>query len=202
MIVNRLREWRERRGLSLDELAEKVGSSRTTVHRLEKQTDAAIHELIVPIAAALNVRFVDLFADAPVDSVPLSLPGATAIRFAPPPGHRLNHASLGPDEAFYQLLTDDLSEIGLYRGDIAIVVTSAAEIANVMTGDAVIASLAGDHGDPILVHRQFLSPHLLVANGPAGGAVNLHVVRDGVTILGIVRGRHGELRLAQRHERM
>jgi len=201
MIRNRLREWRERRGLSIEAVAERVGSSRTTVHRLETQADAAIHPLVDSIARELGVRFVDLFSDEPADGVEIPLPGQSAIPFMPTPDHFLGTARLGQAEAMFQLLTDDLSEVGLYRGDVVIIEKLPNVQAVAFTGDAVIAQLADESIGPIFVHRQFVAPQLLVANGTMETSRNLHLSRDSVTLLGIVRQRIGAMRIAQRAEK-
>lgn len=194
MIVNRIREWRQRRGLSLDDLAAKVGTTRTTMQRLEVQPDAALHNLLEPLAQALGVRFAELFTEAEPDGLPFALPNQSAAPFDPPKGHDLHGLRLGPDQAMFVLLTDDLAEIGIYRGDVAIVDAAAESLAQVATGDAVIALLVDENRAQIFIARQFVAPHLLVANGPAPSPAPLHVVRDQVKIVGVIRRRFGDLR--------
>ncbi len=201
MIRNRLHEWRERRGISMEALAQRVGTSRTTIHRLETTSDGAIHALVPVICRELGIRFSDLFSDEMDDGVEIPLPGQSAIRFTPPEGHMLSNAPLGPNENIFQLLTDDLAEIGLYRGDLVISESRPNLAAVAMTGDAVVAQLVNESQTPIFIHRQFVGPQLLIPNGPDASVRNLHLTRDSVTLVGIVRQRVGALRIAQRAER-
>jgi Zn-dependent peptidase ImmA (M78 family)/DNA-binding XRE family transcriptional regulator len=55
MTLTRLREAREARGLSLDELAERIGTSRQLVHRYEHGKVTPRPETFIRICAALNV---------------------------------------------------------------------------------------------------------------------------------------------------
>lgn len=55
MTLDRLREAREARGLSLDELAERIGTSRQLIHRYERGKVTPRPETFIRICAALNV---------------------------------------------------------------------------------------------------------------------------------------------------
>jgi transcriptional regulator with XRE-family HTH domain len=55
MMVLRLKEWRERRALTQDELAEKAGVSRGTVNRIE-QGHEAFPPTVRKLAQALGVE--------------------------------------------------------------------------------------------------------------------------------------------------
>lgn len=193
MIVNRLREWRERRGLSLDLLCERVGASRTTIHRLETQPGQAIHPLVEKIAAELGVRFSDLFSDPPDDGLPLSGGDESAVPFSPPAGHILANARISSDRKLFQLLDESLSEIGLYRGDVVVAELHADVLAIAQSGAAVIGRLSSS-SDDVFVHRQFVAPQLLVTNGSITGAPNLHVTRDAVQVIGLIKDRFGATR--------
>jgi len=65
--LNRLREAREARGLSLDELASRVGTSRQLLHRYESLKGAPRPELMIRLCAALNVRPGFFTLPSPVD---------------------------------------------------------------------------------------------------------------------------------------
>ena len=55
----RLREWRERRGLSVRELAEKAGVGFSTVHRIEVGRMSPTIALLEKLAKALRVDVQD-----------------------------------------------------------------------------------------------------------------------------------------------
>jgi transcriptional regulator with XRE-family HTH domain len=61
-----LRQWRERRGLSLHKLAEKAGVSYVTIVRIEQGRMSPTVTLLEKLAAALEVSVRELF---PVERV-------------------------------------------------------------------------------------------------------------------------------------
>jgi transcriptional regulator with XRE-family HTH domain len=56
----RLREWRERRGLSLRVLADRAGVSHVTILRIEAGTVSPTVDMLVRLAKALGVEARDL----------------------------------------------------------------------------------------------------------------------------------------------
>ena len=56
-----LREWRERRGLSLRDLAERAGVSFVTVSRIENDRLSPTVQLLEKLAKALNIGVRDFF---------------------------------------------------------------------------------------------------------------------------------------------
>jgi len=57
----RLREWRERRGYSIQTLADRAGISRMTVFRIESQRVSPTVAILEKLARALNIRIGDFF---------------------------------------------------------------------------------------------------------------------------------------------
>jgi transcriptional regulator with XRE-family HTH domain len=57
----RLREWRERRGLSLRGLAERAGVSFVTVYRIEAGTISPTVAMLEKLAKALEIDLADFF---------------------------------------------------------------------------------------------------------------------------------------------
>jgi transcriptional regulator with XRE-family HTH domain len=57
----RLREWRERRGYSVRELAARAGVGFGTVHRIEKDRMSPTVALLEKLAKALGIDVRDLF---------------------------------------------------------------------------------------------------------------------------------------------
>lgn len=72
-MVNRVKEWRERRGLSQEKLAKRVkpATSGAQIHRLENDDRKLTVDWLRRLAAALDCRTWDLFE--PPDQVPSSL---------------------------------------------------------------------------------------------------------------------------------
>lgn len=62
--MQRLREWREKRALTQDQLAEKAGVSRATIIRLERGY-SAVPPTLRKLADALNVDPAELLEDQP-----------------------------------------------------------------------------------------------------------------------------------------
>jgi transcriptional regulator with XRE-family HTH domain len=63
----RVREWRERRGLSYRQLATRAGIALSTLYRVESGSASPTVAMLERLAAALNVRVVDFF---PTESNP------------------------------------------------------------------------------------------------------------------------------------
>lgn len=66
-MANRIRQLRLERGMTLEELAEMVGTSLQQISRLELSDRRLSEKWIRPIAQALGVSPGDLLADAPPD---------------------------------------------------------------------------------------------------------------------------------------
>lgn len=64
-MANRIREWRRRRGLSMQRLAEKIGTSRQQIHKLERGERRLSEDWLRRIAAPLGCLPADLLADDP-----------------------------------------------------------------------------------------------------------------------------------------
>ena len=57
----RLREWRERRGLSMRALAQRAGGSYVTIARIESGAMSPTVALLERLARALDIHITDLF---------------------------------------------------------------------------------------------------------------------------------------------
>lgn len=67
----RIREFRKLRGLTLKELADKIGTTPQTVQRLETANMTVSTDWLEKIAAALNVEPADLIARSPGREIPV-----------------------------------------------------------------------------------------------------------------------------------
>lgn len=62
MIKNRLKAFREERGISQEELSEKTGLSRTTISKIENNEEAVVStKTIAKIAEFFNVQPSEIF---------------------------------------------------------------------------------------------------------------------------------------------
>lgn len=168
MIVNRIRELRKaQKGLTLEKLAAQVNSTTTTIQRLEKGEVDLVHELLEPIARVFGVDWLDLVTPPRAPAMPRELAGLaeSAAPFKPPPQHTLKSARLADHEALFEVKSNDLEKLGLYRGDVLIFDVSAKAVRQVATGDVVVAQVYGPGlTDAVTVLRQFVAPSLLVTN--------------------------------------
>ena len=62
-IPNRLREWRKARGLTLDQLAERLGTTNQTLSRYERGERSLTIDLLLQIAPHLDCKPADLLPD-------------------------------------------------------------------------------------------------------------------------------------------
>ena len=63
-MANKLKEIRERKGLSVSELARAANITRQTIHRLESDLDSSANtKTLISIAKALDVKVTDFFMD-------------------------------------------------------------------------------------------------------------------------------------------
>lgn len=62
-----IREWREHRGLTQEQLAERIGASGATVSRIEKGDAPYTQDALEAIAYALQCEVVDLLIRNPAD---------------------------------------------------------------------------------------------------------------------------------------
>ena len=67
--VPRLKRWRERRTLTMEELARRAGVGRATIYRIEHGADAQL-STVRKLATALDVDPVELLGDEPERSRP------------------------------------------------------------------------------------------------------------------------------------
>jgi transcriptional regulator with XRE-family HTH domain len=74
MKVYRLRELREKQGLTQEELAQRAQLTRTTVWRIENDQIGARIPVIRRLARALKVKYIDLISDPDAASTPATPP--------------------------------------------------------------------------------------------------------------------------------
>jgi transcriptional regulator with XRE-family HTH domain len=158
MIVNRIKELRTARKITLQQMADAVGSSVATVQRVEKGGVDLVHELVEPIAAVLGVPWYELLCE-PVGTANAPGLSESAAPFAPDHGHALARMPLGATEAMFIAQSDTLDAIGIKAGDVIICDVGRDAVRNVATGDVVVAQLYGsDLTTATTVLMQFVAP--------------------------------------------
>ena len=205
---NRIREWRERRGLSQAQLAERMGLHQQAVHRLESGQHELKAQHLKAYARALGVRPIDILPRDMVDAPPGAggglfemdegwegLPANDRVRRRKPaPKPETASVSTLPralgmaPEALerlhvWTLDSPALEGAGLRRGDVLLVDRDRTPA----PGDIVCAALLGA-GRSQTVFRLYQPPFLLTANLDETLRDPLLIDRARVRIDGVVCG--------------
>jgi transcriptional regulator with XRE-family HTH domain len=184
--MNRLREIREARGLTQEQVADKLGTTATHISRLENERSQLTHHWMVKFAELYRVRPADLIANVvvaeveqEVEPMPLTDPVAAAIAMR---GMRV-----------YRVIGSSVEDAGIRRGDTITVDESEGAIAGIAGLDVVLVEIGKDRAR---VLRQWVPPGMLVTNRVSAGA-NLAITMGDLTvspeIIGVViRPRAGD----------
>lgn len=156
--TNRIRELRELAGLSMDELAERLGTSRQQVSKHEHGQRRLTIQWLQRYAMALGVTPADIMA-APDLADPRSEVEPATIEGM----QQLSRAIASRGLALYRVLKSRLTDIGIADGAMLTVDSTAAAIAAARAGDAVVVRLVDTE---ILLLRQYVPPNLLVTHEP------------------------------------
>jgi transcriptional regulator with XRE-family HTH domain len=179
--MNRIKEIRERQGLSQAKLGALVGTSQAEISRLENEERELTESWMRRIAVALGVHPADLIAAAELtDDVEPYFPSADADLAAPLRKHGL---------AYWRVKTDVVSLTGINRDAIVLVDASEESIAARKSGDILLiqATQVGEDKRTVRVLRQFIEPMSLMTNRPGRNAIfGLDETDFGVEIKGVV----------------
>jgi transcriptional regulator with XRE-family HTH domain len=91
-------EWREHRGLSQEELGEKIGKGKAAVSKIENSKTGILLENLELIAKALDCTVLDLLARPPQQHADLFVNYARATDAQRKQFDRLSRAIIDPDE--------------------------------------------------------------------------------------------------------
>ena len=161
---NRIKELRSRAGLSQDDLAKKVGTSRQQIARLEDGDRRLTVGWMQRVAKALGVEPSDLIATAAVAEL---VPDVEPIHSERLDDHIRLLVSRGL--GFYRVIRDTCIRVGIAAGATISVDQTEQAIARVVTGDVVIVRMTDasrPKSAPVLGLRQFVAPSLLITNRP------------------------------------
>lgn len=156
--MNNIRKIRTEKGISAQQLADRVGTSPTQIRRLEIGTRRLTTDWMTRIADAIGCSAIDLM------SVPYGMlqPDVRPVEIE---NLAVEQALKSKQIQTYKVLSDALSEIGILPDQVLVVDCSADAIASVKDGDVVVAQRSIDG---LLVMRQHLSPQLLTTNRRQG----------------------------------
>lgn len=179
--MNRIREIRERLGVSAEELAEQVGTTATTIRRLETGKRQLTELWMRQIAAALNVHPADLLDTAALAELCDDVRAET-----PPEMASVAGALKAKNMGFYRVLTDAVADAGRAKGALILADHDSDSVAHARSGDIVIAE-AAHGGTTSLILRVLVQPDMLVTNRRASNVViKMHGDGVDVTIVGVV----------------
>lgn len=159
--MNRIRYWREKRGLSQPALARLLDMSQANLSRLETGKQQLTEDLMQRLAEALDV--------APIDLLPLAIVAALQddvaaanIDAAPEVAAVLKQRQIRG----FRVLTDVVESRGISPSGSLLIDTSPAALEAIRTGDLVVAEVVNP-GKPeraYMVLREFIAPALLTTN--------------------------------------
>ncbi len=167
MATHRIRELRERRGLSQRQLAESIGRTKSVVSRLEDGTTRLDLVVAANIAKVLDVSLAELLNIEGHDPGRVTGNGFAEdlSLYAPSPGDPWSALQSG-SRYLYKAETAVLEKMGIAKGDVCVVDGSAEACAAVQPLSAVRVHL--HHVDnllrPVSLLRQFVPPQLLITN--------------------------------------
>lgn len=158
----------------MDELAERVSTSRQQVARHEKGERRLTIQWLHRYAMALSVAPADLLTDT-IDAEVLTEVEPATIDGMP----QISRAIASRGLSLYRVLASHVSDVGVQTDDIITVDTSDGAVRSVKIGDLVIARIAGSSA---LILRQFIPPATLITNERGNNNVLLRLDDRSVTI--------------------
>ena len=181
MIGNRIKQLRLEHGMSLKELADKVGVTDSHLSRAENGKRGLQAKKLEQLARIFKVPVAELMSLEGGANLPDVAP------YTPPKGSVLEKAFTSTTQKMFKVLTNGLSELAITEGDPIIVDTAPSAKSRLKMGDVVVAEVGGEDQEAgILVLRQFLEPNLLVTNSSDNNAMPIHIVKARAKILGLV----------------
>jgi len=180
METSRIKRLRLERGLTLADLAEKVGLSEGHMSRVEAGTRGLRFAKLDKLARTLGVPVTDLVAADEVAFAP------DLEDYHPPKGSVVAKALATSTQRMFRVLSGVLSELNL--GENALIVAEMDEkaVKSVSNGSVVIVSMASKESDPVFLLRQFIAPYLLITNSREQNSLPIHMLDAPAKIAGVV----------------
>ena len=184
MSENRIKERRKAKGLSLEELAERLGTTHGTIYRIERGETRLFHELLPALANELGVKPSEL-ANLGETKKPIE-PADDAEPFIPQPGHPLFNSNIAETAQLWLCKSNALDAIGLLEGDVLIVDTSVNH-AELMDGVLIRVQKS-------TLLRQHVEPDLFITNSKFNNKPIINRKEETVAILGRIESRFAPLK--------
>ena len=180
METSRIKRLRLERGLTLADLADKVGLSEGHMSRVEAGTRGLRFAKLDRLARALGVPVTDLVAAEEVAFTP------DLEAYHPPKGSVVAKALASSTQRMFRVLSGVLSELDLRENALIVADIDEKAVKAVGSGSVVVVSMASKESDPILLLRQFIAPYLLITNSREQNSLPIHMLMTPAKIAGIV----------------
>ncbi len=185
---NRIRELRDLRGMSLQQVVDLLNMPTVDTSRLSKleRADDVTLEWMERLAPIFGVHPTEIIDDTP-RGVPAAPTEPEAKRYEPKKKNDVLQHFARPGHSIWEVLVDSLDELELKTG--AQLIVRDVERQEVVGGDAVIAIYTTPGGSELPLLRQFIEPNLLITNRESGNAIPLNLRTDPVRISGKILHR-------------
>jgi transcriptional regulator with XRE-family HTH domain len=163
MTTNQVRQLRASRGWSMDRLAQEIGTTTSTINRIEKGETALINDCLPLLATLFNVTWYEVCG---VNST--SAAQDECVKATSDQANKLGISAVQGHE-FWRAEASTLSAIGIARGDLIIarlpeIEQTHSQKAKLTCGQIVIVSADVGPMKGKLLLRQFISPDLYITN--------------------------------------
>jgi len=180
--MNRIREFRQARKLTTYQLAELVGTTQATIHRLETGKRKLTVDWMKRIATALGVKPEDLIAPTIVQQA-----GDDVMPYQPD-DEVVRHALKGSNRQLWKVVEPSLDYLNINPGDVIVTDASRTKLADLSSGDMVVLQVydVRDMTHPRTLLRQYIAPSLFITNSSKTNDKPIDAKRCDVTILGVI----------------
>ena len=181
MSTNRIKQLRIEKGLTLGQLAEKVGLSESHLSRVEAGARGVKLSKLGALAKILGVPMIELMPQESFEHA------SDLVPYVPPKGSAVEKALASSSQRMFRVLSGVLNELEISENDLIIADCSKGAIAQVVNGSLVVAEAINTRtGEKTLLLRQFIAPNLLITNSEGQNSISIHMLRAKVSILGLV----------------
>ena len=181
MSTNRIKQLRIEKGLTLGQLAEKVGLSESHLSRVEAGARGVKLSKLGALAKVLGVPMIELMPQESFEHA------SDLVPYAPPKGSAVEKALASSSQRMFRVLSGVITELEINENDLIVADCSKEVIAQVESGSPVVAEALNTRtGEKSLLLRQFIRPQLLITNSQEQNSVSIHMLRANATIVGVV----------------